>query len=59
MSQQHQNPFDDESQPFFVLMNAQQQYSLWPEFAAIPAGWQSVFGPESRANCIAWVEQVW
>ncbi|WP_434801579.1 MbtH family NRPS accessory protein [Serratia symbiotica] len=33
--------------------------SLWPEFAAIPAGWQSVFSPESRANCIAWVEQVW
>ncbi|EMH4162900.1 MbtH family protein [Pluralibacter gergoviae] len=59
MSQQHTNPFDDESQPFLVLINSEEQYSLWPEFIAVPAGWQSAYGPQSRADCITWIEQTW
>ncbi|MFD1802329.1 MbtH family protein [Mixta tenebrionis] len=59
MSQQHTNPFDDETSAFYVLINARRQYSLWPEFAAIPAGWQVEFGPEKRASCLAYVEREW
>lgn len=58
MSQQ-QNPFDDESLSFYVLINAEQQYSLWPTFAPIPAGWQVDFGPESRELCISQIELKW
>ena len=54
-----QNPFDDESLTFLVLLNAQQQYSLWPAFAAVPSGWQTVMGPETRANAIRWIEENW
>lgn len=56
---EQQNPFDDESLAFLVLLNARQQYSLWPAFAAIPAGWESVMGPQTRAECIAWIEANW
>ncbi|MBQ4797076.1 MbtH family NRPS accessory protein, partial [Pectobacterium versatile] len=34
MSQEQLNPFDDDRLAFLVLVNEQQQYSLWPEFAA-------------------------
>ncbi|MBK0004703.1 MbtH family protein [Erwinia sp. S38] len=56
---EQQNPFDDESLSFLVLLNAQQQYSLWPAFADVPPGWQTVTGPDSRADCISYIEAHW
>jgi MbtH protein len=53
------NPFDDENQRCLILCNEQQQYSLWPDFSAVPAGWARVFGPASRGQCVSWLEQHW
>jgi uncharacterized protein YbdZ (MbtH family) len=53
------NPFDDESGTFLVLVNDEDQHSLWPVFADIPPGWRKVFGESSRAECLAYVEQHW
>lgn len=53
------NPFDDESQPFLVLHNELGQYSLWPAFAAVPAGWSVVAGPESQQHCLSYIELNW
>lgn len=53
------NPFDDPQQACFVLCNAQGQYSLWPDVAAVPAGWRQVYGPASREACGQWVEIAW
>ncbi|MEZ3500177.1 MbtH family protein [Pantoea sp. KPR_PJ] len=53
------NPFDDPQQACLVLKNTQQQYSLWPAFHALPAGWQSVFGPRPQAECLSWLNANW
>ena len=53
------NPFDDENGRFSVLINDEQQYSLWPSFADVPAGWRVVFGEDSRDACLAYVEEHW
>jgi MbtH protein len=53
------NPFDDEDGRFYVLVNDEEQHSLWPAFAEIPAGWQRVFGDARRAECVEYVEQNW
>ncbi|OBG92071.1 protein mbtH [Mycobacterium sp. E3251] len=53
------NPFDDENGTFFVLVNSEDQHSLWPSFADTPAGWRVVFGEASRAECLEYVEQNW
>ncbi|MEV4561990.1 MbtH family protein [Kitasatospora sp. NPDC049285] len=53
------NPFEDNDGSFLVLVNDELQHSLWPEFAAVPAGWRAVFGPESRENALAYVEREW
>ncbi|WP_176470390.1 MbtH family protein [Mycobacterium avium] len=42
------NPFDDDNGSFFVLVNDEEQHSLWPAFADIPAGWQMVYGEVKR-----------
>ncbi|MGW0856746.1 MbtH family protein [Streptomyces sp. NPDC002690] len=53
------NPFDDESGRFFVLVNGEEQHSLWPAFAEIPDGWRVVFGEDGRAECLEYVEREW
>ena len=53
------NPFDDDKGSFLVLVNDEGQHSLWPDFAAVPAGWTTTFGPEARAACIDYVDRHW
>ena len=53
------NPFDDEDATFHVLVNDSGQYSLWPQFAAIPAGWTSRLGPVPRQEAVRHVEECW
>ncbi|KAA1248434.1 MbtH family protein [Mycobacterium simiae] len=53
------NPFDDENARFLVLVNAKEQYSLWPALAQVPAGWQMVYGEAERAACLDYIERNW
>ncbi|OBK37276.1 protein mbtH [Mycobacterium sp. 1165196.3] len=53
------NPFDDENATFVVLVNDEDQHSLWPTFADTPAGWRVAFGAASRADCLQYVEHNW
>ncbi|KDF00240.1 hypothetical protein Y900_015155 [Mycolicibacterium aromaticivorans JS19b1 = JCM 16368] len=53
------NPFDAEDGRFYVLVNDEEQHSLWPAFAEIPSGWQVAFGVAGRADCVEFVEQNW
>ncbi|MFD0480364.1 amino acid adenylation domain-containing protein [Nonomuraea thailandensis] len=53
------NPFDDEDSEFFVLVNDEEQYSLWPAFIDVPEGWRVIHGAESRQACLEYVEQNW
>jgi uncharacterized protein YbdZ (MbtH family) len=53
------NPFDDETGTFVVLVNDEDQHSLWPTFADVPAGWHKIFGAAGRAECLAYVEERW
>ncbi|QDY80083.1 MbtH family protein [Streptomyces qinzhouensis] len=53
------NPFDDENGRFHVVVNGEDQHSLWPVFAEVPAGWRVVFGEADRAECLEYVEKNW
>lgn len=53
------NPFDDPEGVFLALINDEGQYSLWPDFAEVPQGWQAVHGPAARAECLEYIEQNW
>ncbi|MDA8369805.1 MAG: MbtH family protein [Nocardiopsaceae bacterium] len=53
------NPFDDSEGTFLVLVNDEEQHSLWPEFAAVPDGWTVAHGPVDRAAALAYVEANW
>jgi MbtH protein len=53
------NPFDDENGTFMVLVNDENQHSLWPAFAAVPAGWTLAAGPAGRSACLEYVRTHW
>lgn len=53
------NPFEDEEGSYYVLVNDEDQHSLWPVFVDVPDGWRVVFGPEPRQACLDYVEQHW
>ena len=56
------NPFDDETATFYVLVNDEEQHSLWPTFKQVPGGWRIVFGAEgdsSRQASLDYVDESW
>jgi MbtH protein len=53
------NPFDDPDGTFVVLVNDEEQHSLWPAAMAVPAGWQVAHGPDSRKSCLDYIEANW
>ncbi len=42
-----------------VLINHEEQYSIWPDFKAVPAGWNTVGPVSDKATCLAWIEEHW
>ncbi|MGW0911829.1 MbtH family protein [Streptomyces sp. NPDC002784] len=53
------NPFEDPEGVYLVLVNDENQHSLWPDFADVPAGWRVVHGPAAREACLEYVETHW
>jgi MbtH protein len=51
--------FDDESATFNVLVNHEEQYSIWPADRVIPNGWRAVGKTGTKQECLAHIEQVW
>lgn len=53
------NPFENKEGSFYTLRNQKGQYSLWPSFLDVPAGWQIQFGEASREECVTYIETHW
>lgn len=53
------NPFENEALVFLVLVNNENQHSLWPDFIAVPQGWRKVYGPDSRSACLDYINDNW
>ncbi len=51
---------DDEDGTIYVaVMNDEEQYSIWPEGRELPLGWRETGMRGSRADVLAWIEEVW
>lgn len=53
------NPFENADGSYFVLVNDENQHSLWPAFVEVPAGWRVVHGETSRDSCVDYVNEHW
>jgi MbtH protein len=50
---------DDEDQAFLVVVNGEGQYSVWPDFKPVPAGWTPTGFRGLKKDCLAEVAKVW
>ena len=50
---------DDQEDLYVVVINHEEQYALWPDFSAVPAGWTVVFGPDKKPPCLEYVKANW
>ncbi|MGW4562392.1 MbtH family protein [Streptomyces sp. NPDC004561] len=53
------NPFEDNDGRYLVLVNEENQHSLWPSFADVPDGWTVARPEDTREACLAHVEEHW
>jgi MbtH protein len=44
---------------YTVVMNHEEQYSIWPAHRQIPAGWNSVGRTGPKTDCLAYIKEVW
>lgn len=51
--------FDSEDMIFRVVVNHEEQYSIWPEYKDIPAGWRDAGKTGTKKECLDYIETVW
>ncbi len=44
---------------FSVVVNHEEQYSIWPSQLRMPAGWKATGKEGKKAECIRHIEEVW
>ncbi|HQC95524.1 MAG TPA: MbtH family NRPS accessory protein [Aquabacterium sp.] len=48
-----------DSQSFCVVVNDEEQYSIWPLERDVPAGWRAVGVSGTKAYCTSHIERTW
>ncbi|KZN51070.1 MbtH family protein [Pseudoalteromonas luteoviolacea] len=51
--------FDNENGTFKVIINHEEQYSLWPSYKTIPGGWQDTGVSGDKATCLEHIKTHW
>jgi MbtH protein len=49
----------DDDRIYRVMVNDEDQYSIWPADKPVPAGWRPVAEPGSKASCLSYITEVW
>jgi len=44
---------------YTVVMNHEEQHSIWPADRELPLGWSAVGKTGLKAECLAYIEEVW
>ncbi len=49
----------DDDTEFLVVINDQEQYSIWPSYKPVPTGWRPEGKKGLKADCLAHIDTVW
>ncbi|PCE21525.1 MbtH family protein [Burkholderia ubonensis] len=49
----------DHDTVYTVVINDEEQYSIWPTYRPVPAGWREAGKTGTEDECIAYVDEVW
>jgi MbtH protein len=49
----------EDTRTYDVVVNHEEQYSIWPVGREIPLGWRAVGVSGPKADCLAHIKEVW
>jgi MbtH protein len=49
----------EDTQTYKVVVNHEEQYSIWPAERENPAGWRDAGKVGLKQECLAYIEEVW
>jgi MbtH protein len=55
----HEVSEQQEGRAYLVVVNHEEQYSIWPRNRQVPAGWREVGVSGRKEECLAHIEKVW
>ncbi len=50
---------DDLHSDFVIIVNDEEQHSLWPALVVLPEGWTVSYGPAARDDCLGYARLSW
>ena len=50
---------EEDNNIYIVVMNHEEQYSIWLEYKPIPEGWRQIGQPGSKRECLEYINTVW
>jgi MbtH protein len=50
---------DDDDRTYNVVVNHEEQYSIWPIDREMPLGWKAVGKSGTKQECLDHIEEVW
>lgn len=52
-------PDRDEAQEYYVVINDEEQHSIWLTSREMPRGWRPIHGPAAKEACLAYIAEHW
>ncbi len=53
------NEQSEDATVYAVVVNHEEQYSIWPADRALPAGWREAGKKGPKAECLEYIKTVW
>lgn len=50
---------EDDATGYRVVVNDEEQYSIWPDYKAPPLGWKAVGKAGSKQECLDYIKAAW
>src|SRR5262249_39629871 len=53
------DPDKEDTTVYQVVVNHEEQYSIWPDYKEMPLGWKAVGKSGLKPECLAYIKEVW
>lgn len=50
---------NEDTTQYSVVVNHEEQYSIWPTERELPLGWRAAGKSGSKAECLDYIKEVW
>lgn len=53
------NREEEDNNIYLVVVNHEEQYSIWPDYKEIPGGWNAVGKSGNKQECLNYIKEIW